>query len=279
MKRFIQKILIYAIITLLIVVLVETFNFFTQEKKMSGLGSEIYHALANSKTKKKVKKLVIGDSVCNQLYPSNKDYDSIVSLACNQAITLAGHYFLLNNFIETNAEDLPEEVIILMAPYSLCNNVDQYAYHHFLKAFPSYEYSKFYTEHLIQRIHTIPLYWSANLPIIRTSSYTPQWAVPSEPQFTKSISPLSYEYLMKMDSLAQSHNIPIRMVSPPLREDRRNEIERIWANLPTDYATNLDDLLQPYKESITFFPPDEYMDGGHFKRDRIPVDYLGLCGK
>lgn len=278
MKRFLRKVLLYALITLLIVVLVETFNFYTQQHKMSGLGAEIYQALANSKTPKKAKKLILGDSVGNQLYPPNKEYDSIVSLACSQAVTLAGHYFMLNNYFETNAEDLPEEVIIIMTPFSLCNNVDQYAYHHFLKPFPHYEYSELYTEYLSQRIHTIPLYWSANLPIIRTSSYTPQWAVPTEPGFTKSMSPLSHEYLLKIDSIAQSHNIPLRMVSPPIRDDKKGEIKGFWANLSPDYASDLKSLLQPYKESITFHPSVDYTDRVHFIREKIPADYLGICG-
>jgi len=278
MKHFLKKTLLYIIVVFLIIVIVEVFNFYTQEHKMNGMGSEIYYAIDKSKTKKRAKKLVLGDSVGNQLYPCPKDYDSVVSLACNQAITMAGQYFLLKNYFEANAETLPEEVILLMTPFCLCNNVDQYAYHHFLKPFPRYEYSDLYTDYLTQRIHSIPLYWSANLPIIRSSAYTPQWAVPSSPYFTPSVSPLSYEYLLKMDSISMSHNVSFRIISPPLRNDRRDDVDTFWAELPSEYVPELSGILQPFKESITFLPSRLYVDGVHFSKENVPADYLKLLG-
>ena len=243
------------------------------EKKVNG--AEIYYALFSSKTERKVKRIVLGDSVGCQLYPSNQEYDSVVSMSCNQAITMAGHYFLLKNFIETNQEDLPEEAILLITPFSLSNDVDKYAYHYFLKPFPYHQYSNLYTNHLKERIQTIPFFWSANLPFIQTSSNSPKWAVPLTAS-NQSISQLSYEYLIKMDSITKCNGIKFQMISTPVRDDRRDDMDSFWDHLPTDYADKLDDLLQPYKESIVFMPSDYYTDEVHFLGDKIPDDYLGI---
>ena len=243
------------------------------EKKVDG--SEIYYAIFASETKKKVKRIVLGDSVGCQLYPSTQEYDSVVSMSCNQAITMAGHYFLLKKFIDANHGGLPEEAILLITPFSLSNDVDKYAYHYFLKPFPPSDYSSFYTKHLTQRIHSIPFYWTANLPVFKTSNYTPKWAIPSS-QSIKSISPLSYEYLLKMDSIASANGIKFRMISTPVRDDRCDDMDSFWGHLPTDYADKLDDLLQPYKESVIFMPSDYYGDKVHFLGDKIPDDYLGI---
>jgi len=278
MKRFLIDIMLYAVIILLITVPVSILKAYLEDYKANVIGSEIYCAINKSQQKSNVKKLLLGDSVGNQLYPCKKEYDSIVSLACNQAITLAGHYFLMKNYIETNFENLPERIILLVTPFSLENDVDKFAYHYFLKPFPPYKWSDLYTEHLKQRIHSIPFYWTANLPLIRTSPYTPKLAVPSF-QSIKSISPLSYEYLLKMDSLTKANNIDFCMVSTPVRDDRKNDIVSFWENLPTEYMSHLSELLEPYKESVMYLPSEWYSDHVHFVGEKTPDDYLNLLSE
>ena len=278
MKHFLQKTLIYIAIVLLIVIPVEFFKINLQNYSTVVLGSEVYCAISKSHKKEKVKKLILGDSVGHQLYPCEKEYDGIVSLACNQAITMAGHFFLLKTYIETNVEDLPEEVILLITPFSLSNDVDQYAYHYFLKPFPIYKWSELYTEHLKQRIHSIPFYWSANFPFIQTSSYTPKLAVPSS-QVIKSVSTLSFEYLLKMDSIASANNVGFRIVSTPVRDDRQNDIASFWENLSGEYKSRLSELLQPYRESIMYLPSEWYLDNVHVVEEKIPNDYLNLLSE
>ena len=273
MRRFAIKLLMFVFVFLLITIPVDIAK--TNSKRYTATinGSEIYCAINKSYTNKKVKKLLLGDSVGHQLYPCENEYDSIVSLACNQAITMAGHYFLLKNYIETNADNLPDEVVMLIIPFTLCNDVDLYAYHYFLKPFSPNKWGEQYTDHLRQRIHSIPFYWSANLPFIQTSNYTPTWATPSSVT-TKSVSRLSYEYLLKIDSITKHHDISFRLVSPPLREDKQNTIDSIWSNLRPEYAVQLDALLQPYIESEVFVSSDNFIDFAHFLSDKTPVDYL-----
>lgn len=278
MKLFLQNILRYVVIILLIVIPVDVFKTYSHSYGTSVAGSEIYCAISKSRKIGKAKKLILGDSVGHQLYPCEKEYDSIVSLACNQAITLAGQYFLLRNVIESNNDNLPDEVILLITPYSLSNDVDKFAYHYFLKPFPPYEYSEQYTEHLKQRIQSIPFYWTANLPFIQTRSYTPKWAVPSS-QSIKSVSLLSYQYLLRIDSITKANNIDFRMVSTPIRDDRQNDIASFWENLPTEYMLQLSELLQPYKKSIMYLPSEWYSDRVHFVGEKVPKDYLNLLPK
>ena len=276
MKRFFTNLGIYVIVFLLMSLSIELYRNRNGVANRRGfLGAEIYQAISKSLMNCKVGKLVLGDSVGLQLYPSENDYDDMVSLACNQAITVAGQYFLLLNVIESNKNDLPKEVILIITPFSLSNDVDHFAYHYFLKPFPPKHFSKYYTEHLAQRIHSIPLYWTANLPFIRTSNYTPQWAVPS-PQTTNSLSLLSYEYLLRMDSVAKANDMTFRMVCPPIRDDRRNEVDQFFGNLPDGYMTKLSGLLRSYQESVVYMPSECYWDQTHLNGDQIPVDYLRL---
>jgi len=277
MKRFICKVLVFLLVIALITIPVEIYKIHHASVYAERInGGEVYTAINKSQTKKVVKRLVLGDSVGHQLYPCEQYYDSIVSLACNKAITLAGQFFLLKNFVEINIDDLPEEIILLITPFSLSNDVDKYAYQYFLKPFPPSNYSKFYTEHLFQRIHSIPMYWTANIPFIQTSNYTPQWAVVPFQQEPKSISQLSYEYLLKIDSVANTNNIKFRMLSTPVRDDRQCDVATFWENLPAEYMSKLPKLLQSYKESIVYLPHEWYYDAVHFGEGKIPNDYLNL---
>ena len=276
MKRFVVKILLYILVLAFITMPIEIYKIKNAIVSIEEInGGEVYIAIKKAQTKTKIKRVLLGDSVGNQLYPCAHDYDSIVSLACNQAITMAGQYFLLKNFVEINRENLPEEVILLIRPSSLTNDVDECAYQYFLKPFPPHEYSRFYTKYLKERIHSIPFYWTANLPFIQTSNYSPRKAVPSM-QSTKSMSKTSYEYLVKMYSLTLANNIAFRMVSAPVSENSRKSMESFWANLPHEYEVSLKPLLQLYRESVEFMPAEWYFDGIHFAKEKVPEDYLGL---
>lgn len=277
MKRFISIICLYLLTVLLVILPPEIYKIVTDANYGNAPGGEVRAAVRVSKTKtnKKIKKLIMGDSTGHALYPSEKEYDSIASMACNQAITFAGQYFLLKNYLETNKDNLPQEIIFLATPESFGNDVDQFAYQYFLKPFPILEYKSLYTDHLYSRIKTIPFYWTANLPFIQTSGYTPRVSVPA---YTERIhlSELTYEYLVLIDLITKEYNVPFRMVSTPVRDDNQQGIEKVSQDLRTIGSKRLAHLLEPYIESITFYPSELFFDHVHLKDTETPKDYLGI---
>src|SRR3954453_12185057 len=100
-KKFIIKLSIFALISLPVLSFKNLLFYYTDLYKSSVYGPEVYRSIAKSKMKKKVKKLLIGDSVGNQLYDNESYNGSIFSLTCNQAISMVGQYILLSNFIQT----------------------------------------------------------------------------------------------------------------------------------------------------------------------------------
>ncbi len=279
MKRFIYIICIYVFAVLLVILPVEFYKIYTHQDLGHVAGSEVRAAIKVSKTKtdKKVRKLLLGDSTGHALYPSWSwiKYDSIVSLTCNQAITFAGHYFLLNDYLATNPDNFPQEIILLVTPESFGNDVDKYAYQYFLKSFPIHEYKPLYTDHLYARIKTIPFYWTANLPFIQTSGYTPRVSVPAYTERVH-LSQLTYEYLLLIDSLTKVNNIPFHIISTPVREDRRQQLEKVAYDLKTIAFGRLSHLIDPYVKSITYFPADLFFDEVHLNDKDTPEDYLGI---
>ena len=234
-------------------------------------------ALKVSKTRtcRKIKQLVIGDSTGHALYPSERTYDSLVSLTCNQAVSMAGHYFLLKNYLETNRDNLPLEVVLLFSPSSFDNDLDKYAYQYFVKLFPIWEYKHLYTEHLNERVKGIPFYWTAYLPIIHASGYTPEKSVPAtEPNHH--MSPISGDYILMMDSLLRAYKIPFHIYPTPVRDDLASEVNEVRGEISAHGNDRLIDLLQPYFDSVSYYPHEWFNNGNHLKREKVPEDYLGL---
>lgn len=274
MKRFLFIIAIYLFASIVATELI-TNSDISRLIKVSGFEIRTAERKSKRHTTKKVKKLILGDSTGCGLYPSWRSYDSIVSLACNAAISMAGHYFLLKNYLEKNSDSLPEEVVILYHPSSFNNDLDQYAYHYFLKPFPIWKYKPLYSYHMSERVKSISLYWTAYLPFIHASEFTPEQSVPKM-ENANDFSEMSYEYLLLIDSLTQSYNIPLRCVATPIREDRRHFMETICRNIENASPEQLKYLFKQYNKSITSYPADYFEDNAHLKKQYIPHDYLGI---
>ena len=277
MKRFISVICLYLLALLFVTLPPEIYKIVTDSGYGDAPGGEVRAAVKVSKTKanKVIKKLVMGDSTGHALYPSENQYDSIVSMACNQAITFAGQFFLLKNYLETNKDNLPQEIIFLVTPESFGNDVDQYAYQYFLKPFPIIDYKSLYTEHLYSRIRSIPFYWTANMPFIQTSGYTPRVSVPAYSEH-KHLSELTYEYLARIDDITKEYNVTFYIVSTPVRDDRRQEIEKVLQDLKSIGSKRFSHLIEPYIKSVTYYPSDLFFDQVHLEDTETPKDYLGI---
>jgi hypothetical protein len=273
MKKFVTRSILFFVIIATCLLSWEMYNLLTNNyKNQLDLNSvRTYHSIDKSKQKKKVKKLLIGDSVAAQLY-GNTDYnDSIYSLACNQAITLAGQYFLLHNFIEINKDSLPDEVIFFCNPNSLRNNLDRLTFQYFLKPFYNDEYKPFIDSVLNERIKTIPLHFISQFPLIKTSSYTPEIAVPKNDYFDGIFSPITKDYLKKIESLCKNNGIKFRFAPTPVKKSIIQTIKQFKIDYPIDTLT-----VDNYFKDIRAFDDTLFVDDSHFKPEYVPKDYLKL---
>lgn len=270
MKKFIIKSAIFIGICAALALAVEYVYHRYGDWRMTIDGWEVYTAIQNSKTKQCKKKLLIGDSVGMQLFPCNEANDSVALCTCNQAVTMAGFYILMKNYLETNHECLPDKVILLVTPLSLRNNVDEYTYHYFLKPFKMSEYGSEYTPLLKSRLKNIPNWWTASLPFIRTSMYMEKY-IPKEEVQTL-LSPLALEYLQMMQELADANDVNFEMRSAPVKECHRADIDSKMYQLP-EYPK----YVQVYFNALAYMQDSCYVDKVHFTDEMLRMiekDYL-----
>ena len=258
MKGFLYKIVLFSIFALL---LLETIAY---AYRMSGLfehfipGAEVYLSIRKSKQKTNSNVVLIGDSVGQQMFSNKQYFDKPYSLACNQAVSFAGYYFLLNNFIKAGNE--VDSVLLFCSPFSFDNNLNQiFTYHYFLKPFGRSPYKSDFTNTVNTQIAKLPYHQIASSNCIAISKWAPLPDQLDTVDFSF-MSPVASEYLTKIKQLSLAHNFKFIMVPAPTKNSNKKEIANFDKKeyLGQNYET----------EIISYFDRIRYIDDKNFS-DKI----------
>lgn len=270
MKKFIINSIYFLLILALIVQIRPLYLLYKDKYKETVTGSEIYYSIFKSKQKKKVKKILLGDSVGNQLFSNKHNNDTVNSMACNQSIGMVGQYLLLNNYLQAGNEI--DTVYMLFSPFSFKNNLDQvYTYHYFLKPFYNDEYIPLFTETVTQQIHKVPYYQFCRIPLILTSNWAPEFESKDKHDFTF-LSPVSIEYLQKIKDLSVKHGFKLILVPPPLSFSKKADIEKI--NKAEINKTTMVSEFENYFSNFNYIADSNFSDGTHlWKPDEYTASY------
>jgi hypothetical protein len=259
MKRFIINSCIFLFAGALLFHAKPLFLLYNDRYKSKVAGSEVYFCIEKSKTKNKSKKVLFGDSVAKQLFDSKTVSDTINSLTCNQAISLVGHYILLNNYL--SAGNQVDTVYFIFRPRTFQNNLDQvYSYHYFLKPFYKKENYQFFTETVYKQIAKLPYYKFSQYPSVLTSNWAP--VVPPEPKVNEMfLSPLSIEYLQKIKDLARQYKFKIIILPTPMDLVYKNDVENYNRKPITE--NGLEEEFKNYFENIIYLDNKYFSDSSH----------------
>jgi len=259
MKKFITKIILFSLIGFVIFESISLLYLWSDRYLQYYPGNETYFAIEKSKTKNKAKILLLGDSVGGQLFPNNQQFDNINSLATNQAISMAGQYFLLKNYLSVG--NTIDKLVMLFAPDTFKNNLNQvYTYHYFLKPFYNSNYFPLYTSTVYKQIEKIPYHQFVYLPHIKIRSWAPDFK-PSDPVITSPLSPISAEYLSKIKNLSIQHNFELIILPTPVSIKRQEELKGV--NIDGFSKYNFSQELEYYFTNIIYLDDSEFIDGIH----------------
>jgi hypothetical protein len=100
-------------------------RFMATRHDITPIGSEVYVAQSLARiVDPRVHTLMIGDSVARQLFPPGSEPDaSIRFLTTNQAVSVAGQYYLLRDALATHTN--VRQIILVFSPQAWSNNLDQ----------------------------------------------------------------------------------------------------------------------------------------------------------
>lgn len=220
---------------------------------------EVYHVLGKSKQKNPSKKILLGDSVARQFFNSEEENDTLNSLASNQAISLAGQYVILDNYLKAgNKIDTCYAVFI---PSSFQNNLDQlYTYNYFIKPFYTAENSSKWTHTVEAQVNKIPYHAIAQYFCIKTNNWTPDFESKDERNYGF-FSPVSVEYIHKMSALAKANHFKLIFVPALANENERKNIESFDKSELA--RNNIEQEFSGYFENIVYIDSKYFVDAMH----------------
>lgn len=269
MKKFFFNFFWFLLLFSIIIHVWPLYQLYTGEYKQTVAGAEIYRSLLKSKKKSRSKKVLLGDSGAYQLFPNTIENDTINSLACNQAISLVGHYILLNNYLQ--AGNKADTVIMLFSPYTFRNNLDQvFTYHYFIKPFFIDEYKPLLTKTVYEQVDKIPFYQLSHYPIILTSNWAPDY-IPNGNNYFTFLSPVAKEYLTKIKALSEKYHFSIEILATPLSITQKATNNKINKN--ETLKTGLGKNFESYFKHIIYLPDSNFIDKFHLKHPERYTEY------
>ncbi len=262
MKQFVLKTLLFVLVALAIFQIKSLLMMRNERYVKKVLGAEVYFSIEKSKKRSKARKVLLGDSVGKQLFDGAQENDTVNSLTSNQAISMAGQYVLLDNYLK--AGNTIDTAYVFFTPFSFVNNLDQiFTYNYFVKPFYRTEYMQLMTPEVKKQVSKIPFTDIAHWPAVLTSNWSPEFQTKDKPTFNL-LSPISAQYLHKMSALAKQHHFRLVLVAAPVSLKKKKEVELL--NRQEIIDNNLQQEFKGFFESIVWLDESNFKDGTHLKQ-------------
>lgn len=213
--------------------------------------------------------LIIGDSVCRQMFSQLGEYNPGKSiLATNAALMMPGQYLLAREYLENHPETT--DVFLVMHPMTLTRDFDmewgyRYAAMTYVEADAVQYLDKVTTDALEEAYGSFFLredtvWMIENSPICRklALNYLMANREPYVQEFPFEIADM---YVEKLHNLCRENGAELHLYSSPVSEYYREEI----AALSERYGeTRMSSLFPDYMENIWYYPDDWTEDLSHF---------------
>ncbi len=223
----------------------------------------MWEAIDRASRKQPYDRIIVGDSVAYQLFnASNQKNSRYFHLPTNAATTLMGHYILLMEYAKHN---VLKEIVILMHPYSLKDNLDRkYTANYVVGVFFRKPYREYITPYAEKQIKNCPWWfipiWLRHFPELCLINY--QDVNPRPFGCDGYISPLSLEYIQMLGRYCETNHVDLRVVAPPLPEP---QLHLDYSFMKEQVATHgLGKYFENYF-NFTSMPTDEFVDELHPK--------------
>lgn len=229
-------------------------------------------------------KLIIGDSVCNQVLNRFQEGNEEFCISgTNRAITLAGQYILAEEFVKNHKNVTDIYLVIILD--SLTAEFDrQFGYQYVVMPFTETDTIEDLMPSTRRKLRKIygPLFcWKPVVEVIETSplnrklflnylTYKNQFF---PLQSDTVVSEVAYQYLEKLYRLCNQNNIKLHLIPGPHAdtEGQRMQEERIKQELKEN---GFIEYFGDYFEKIEYYPVELFRDGVHFNEDVIGDDFF-----
>ena len=270
MKQFMKRIFLFGLALCLSMV---AFLFWqSRHTEQQRYAEEVFYAMDVAEQANAYTVVLLGDSVCRQLFAPEyqNENDTVCYLPTNQAVTVAGNYILLQNYLEHNPQT--KKVIYLAGPQSFANNMwMDYSYHYFVLPFCTDENMQYLdadTKKMIEDRFGKMYVENTKVKEFLTSHevvfnlYINRLQQNAEMMVRNRISRLAVNYLCKMRDLCKEKGIELTVICTPLDTNNLTGDLTLFKQDIIDYG--LDDIMEGYVDNIKYYEDAYFMDQSHF---------------
>lgn len=224
-------------------------------------------------------KLILGDSVCHQMFTRFQDSTTELSIiGSNAAITPAGQYILAKTYIESHPD--ATDIYLFMLPGALGQSFDtNYGYQYTVMPFVETETIGYLDKDTIETMKNVygRLFMSpAVVRMIDLSGPNRKIYLNLLKKYSDPYKPVKYfdiadNYIGKIKELCDKNNIQLHLHPCPVFESRKDDNE----SLRSEYeSSNLYKWFPDYFDEIVYFPDNETDDDVHFSPEYEDKEHL-----
>lgn len=216
----------------------------------------------------------LGDSVCRQVFFPDKDEVYFCHLGSTEAITPCGEYLLLHQYLENNPQTKTVYLFWRTSGFSNEFRTD-FTYQYFIYPFCNRENMSLIEQESLEEIYDIYGEPFVNSRFIKSvlvnhyGLYNYYLNIIQNPNdvYEGGICPTAAIYLKKMEEECNAKNIDFIVKASPLKDTPENhnlvEFEKDIVQF------GLEDIMNEYIDSITYYPEKWFKDDAHFTDDAL----------
>lgn len=217
-------------------------------------------------------KLIIGDSVCRQMFSGLQEYNSdFTIIGSNGAITMAGQYILAKEYLDSHSE--VSDIFLIVLPESLGRTFDtKLGYQYVVMPFAETDTLKDLDRDTIEIMQSVygnafmnpQVVYAIDRSGVNRKLYLNLLEEYASGHVLKNHFELADQYVYKIYELCQERGVTFHMYPCPVSETKKEYVD----NLTVEYESSKIFEINPYfLESVYYYPSEQSADGTHFSGD------------
>ena len=123
----------------------------------------------------------------------------------------------------------------------------------------------------MEKIEKIPYYRLSQFPNVLSSDWAPEFRPQDNYSF---VSPISNEYLLKIDSLRKKYNFKLLLIPSLVPISKKKDIGYLLNQHIEEVNFSLRNLLRDYIKNVTYVQDSCFIDGTHLKSPFLHKHYF-----
>lgn len=223
--------------------------------------------------------LILGDSICHQMFEKIKDINEDITIAAsNAAITMAGQYILAKEYLDNHPN--AKEIYLVVHPTSMKRTFDtSYGYQYIVMPFSETGTIEALGEETLNVFKDVygeifmnpKVVYMINKSGMNRKLYLNMLQKYGESYEEKESFEIANKYISKIHELCDERNVKLYLLSTPVSE----ALYATCHELKEEYTgTWLEECYPQYFDNISYFPAEQAADYFHFSGEYEEQEYL-----